>query len=221
MVTRTDALADWLTQARIPADRLTPEQHGVLQAAHHFRQQCGSDYYSMRLLSHFLLNCGCGLKVAQIARLVGSDRTTASRQQGLSSKQAIQAAHHRMDGRPYGKLLPRYAGPIAQFLFAHPKASRADVIDFIDRTWDVRVSRIALYHFLKKFGLDHVPDDDATPTVVPTEPATTASGAALLALPPPQSIPEIPAGRPLPTPAPPFSPPTRSTPAPSSSSRRR
>jgi len=118
MVTRTDALADWLAQARIPVDRLTPEQRGVLHCVFHFRQQCGHDYYSTRILSHFLLHCDCRLKVAQLARLVGLDRTTASRQQGLSSKEAIQAAHHRMDGRPYGKLLARYAGPIAQFLFA-------------------------------------------------------------------------------------------------------
>ena len=31
-----------------------------------------------------------------------------------SSKEAIQAAHHRLAGRPHGKLLPRYAGPIAR-----------------------------------------------------------------------------------------------------------
>src|SRR5207244_6576992 len=57
-----------------------------------------------------------GLKVAQIARLVGISRPTASHQQGISSKEAIQAAHHRMAGRPHGKLLPRYAGPIAEFI---------------------------------------------------------------------------------------------------------
>jgi len=214
----TDAFTDWLVHARLPVYRLTPEQRGLLQAAFHFRQQCGTDYYSTRVLSHVLLHSGCGLKVAALARLLDLDRTTASRQQGLSSKQAIQAAHHRMDGRPYGKLLPRYAGPIAGFLFAHPKASRADIIDFIGRTWDVRVSRIALYHFLKKYGLDHVPDnDDVSLTPLVAEPTT----APLPALPPPQTIPELPAGRPVPAPAPPFSPRTRSTPAPSCSCRRR
>ena len=140
--------------------RLTPHNLALLQAAFRFRQQQGNDSYSTRLLSHFLLHCGSGLKVATIARLLGVSRPTASRQQGLSSKQAIQQAHHRMDGRPYGKLLPRYAGPIAQFLRTHPDATRADLIDFIDATFGVRVSRIALYHFLKKFGLDRVP---ATP----------------------------------------------------------
>ena len=39
---------------------------------------------------------------------------------------------------------------------AHPEATRADLIDFIEHTFGVRVSRIALYKFLKKFGLDHV-----------------------------------------------------------------
>ena len=157
MAAATDTFSAWLEQARIPEHRLTPEQRGVLQAAFRFRQSQGDDSYSTRLLTHFLLHCQTGLKVAQLARLAGVSRPTASRQQGMSSKQAVQQAHHRMDGRPYGKLLPRYAGPIIQFLLGRPQASRADLIDFIDQTFGVRVSRIALYHFLKKHGLDHPP----------------------------------------------------------------
>jgi hypothetical protein len=119
-----------------------------------------------------------------------------------------------MDGRPYGKLLARYAGPIAEFLFSHPQASRADLIDFVDRTWGVRVSRIALYHFLKKYGLDRVPGGEPTPTPLP---ATAALPAPPLALPPPSAGPVLRAGQPVPTPAPPFSPRPRSTRAPSCS----
>src|SRR3954469_17939176 len=112
MTVATDTFAAWLEQADIPVQRLKPEQQGVLQATCRFRQRCGHDYYSTRLLSHFLLHAGTGLKVAQIARLLGLSRPTASRQQADSSKEAIQAAQHRLAGRPYGKLLPRYAGPI-------------------------------------------------------------------------------------------------------------
>jgi hypothetical protein len=39
-------------------------------------------------------------------------------------------------------------------LITHPKASRLDVLDFIERTWEVRASTVALHHFLKKYGLD-------------------------------------------------------------------
>src|SRR5215207_6959484 len=95
-----------------------------------------------------------GLKIAQVARLIGFSRSTASKQHGLSSKEAIRAAHRRLAGRPYGKLLPRYAGPIAQFLCAHPDASHYDTLDFIRRTWGVRVSLQALHTFLKTYGLD-------------------------------------------------------------------
>src|SRR6516225_11356476 len=158
MTAATESFAGWLAQAQLREDQLTPLQRGVLLGAFAFRQRCGPDYYSTRLLSHFLLHAGTGLKVAQIARLIGISRPTASRQQGLSAKEAIQQAHHRMDGRPYGKLLPRYAGPIAQFLCSHPKASRYDVLDFLDHTLGVHVSRIALYRFLKKYGLDRVPE---------------------------------------------------------------
>jgi transposase len=169
----------------------------VLQAAFCFRQSQGQDAYSTRLLTHFLLHCGTGLKVAQLARLAGVSRPTASRQQGMSSRQAVQQAHHRMDGRPYGKLLPRYAGPLIEFLLSRPKATRADLLDFIHQTFGIRVSRIALYHFLKKFGLDHIPAADAVPDT------------------PPEA-----ASRPRPTvvaplPVPPFSPGARSTRVPS------
>jgi transposase len=191
MATTDRAFAQWLTQAGVAVERLTVQKQAVLQAAFRFRQQAGADYYSTRLLSHFLLHCGSGLQVAQIARLLEISRPTASRQQGLSSKEAIQQAHHRMDGRPYGKLLPRYAGPIAEFLCRHPEASRADLIDFIDQTFDVHVSRIALYKFLKKFGLDRVGASAAA-----AAPATAAA-----TLPVPTASPDPPTARPVATPA--------------------
>jgi hypothetical protein len=166
MVAATEDYVAWLEQADIPAQRRTPQLDALLEAVFRFRQQQGDDYYSTRLLSHFLLHCDSGLKVAQIARLVGIARPTASKQQGMSSKAAIQQAHHRMDGRPYGKLLPRYAGPIAAFLLSHPKASQAELIAFVEQTFGVRVSRIALYKFLKKYGLHRIAE--------PAEPAETA-----------------------------------------------
>jgi transposase len=196
-------LSAWLAQAQFTEYRLKPDQRALLQAAFRFRQAQGQDSYSTRLLTHFLLHCGTGLKVAQLARLVGVSRPTASRQQGMSSKETVQQAHHRMDGRPYGKLLPRYAGPIIEFLLSRPKATRADLLDFIDQTFGVRVSRIALYHFLKKFGLDHVraPSVPSAADAVPATPRQSVSG------------PRPTLGAPLPVP--PFSAGARSTRAPS------
>jgi hypothetical protein len=207
-----DPFRSWLEQAGIAEDRLTPGQTSLLRAAFAFRQNQGDDYYANRLLGHFLLHCDSGLKVAQIARLVGCSRQTASGQQALSAKEAIRQARHRMDGRPYGKLLPRFAGPIAQYLFAHPHATRGDLIDFIDATFDVRVSRIALYHFLKKYGLDQGPGQAQTPPEV----LSAGEPPPLPLVLPPHGVPELPADRPVPTPAPPFSPRGRTTLAPSS-----
>jgi transposase len=205
MTATDDPYALWLSQAQIAADRLTPEQRGLLPAAFAFRQRCGDDYYSSRLLSHFLLHCDSGLKVAQIARLVGISRPTASHQQGVSSKEAIQAAHHRLAGRPHGKLLPRYAGPIAEFLLTHPDATRYDVLAFIQRTWDVHVSTVALHHFYKKFGLDRATRAAAT--------AAQPSGEPVVAALPPSGIASL--RQPVPLPLPPFSSPRPSTRAPS------
>ena len=201
MSTTDGTCASWLSQAQIVEQRLTAEQRGVLQAAFAFRQRCGADYYSNRLLSHFLLHCDSGLKVAQIARLVGVSRPTASHQQGVSSKEAIQAAHHRMAGRPHGKLLPRYAGPIAEFMLTHPDATRYDVLSFIQRTWDVHVSTVALHYFCKKFGLDRATRAAATAPKLTVELASVP--AAPSAAEPPR--------QPIPLPPPPFSSPRPST----------
>lgn len=205
MTTTNDSFAAWLAQAGVPEQRLTPDQLGVLKAASHFRENCGDDYYSTRLLSHFLLHAQTGLKVAQIARLLHLSRPTASRQQGLSSKEAIQAGHQHMAGRPYGKLLPRYAGPVAEFVLTHPEATRYDLLDFIERTWDIRVSTVALHRFLKKYGLDRA-SRAAAQTAAAATPAE-ASGSAV----PAQPVVLV-AGAPVPEPPPPFSWPRRTTP---------
>src|SRR5260221_8122765 len=154
MATEPSTFDLWLQDSVRPEATLTAHQRAVLAAAFHFLEHRGSDYFSRRLLSHFLLHAHTGLKVAHIARLLGFSRSAASAQQGLSSKEVVQAAHHRLAGRAHGKLLPRFAGPIAQFLTEQPQATRWDLLDFIRRTWAVSVSRMALHRFLKKYGLD-------------------------------------------------------------------
>src|SRR4051812_12774467 len=202
----------WLAQADIPRRRLTPQVVALLHAVSRFRQRQGPDYFSTRLVSHFLLHCESGLKVAQVARLLGISRPAASGQQGLSSREVVRQAHHRLKGRPYGKLLPRFAGPIAGFLVAQSDASRADLLDFIEATFGVRVSRIAAYKFLKKYGLDHLgqaerPRPQPGSPVPPTAPALPAPPAG-----PAPALPAPPAG-PAPASALPPQSPTEAGPA--------
>src|SRR5271166_1787732 len=208
MVATDGACSQWLSQAQIAEDRLTAEQRGLLRYTFAFRERCGDDYYSSRLLSHVLLHCQSGLKVAQIARLVGISRPTASKQQGLSSKEALQGAHHRMAGRPHGTLLPRYAGPIAQFILTHADATRYDVLQFIQQTWGEHVSKVALHHFLKKYGLDRA--SRAATATGATAVATTGDSAVPAQL---ASVETIVPGQPVPLPPPPFSWHARTTPA--------
>jgi hypothetical protein len=191
----------WLDAAQLKVRLLTAAQLAVLRSAFDFLQSQGSDYYSRRLLSHFLLHSGLGLKVAQTARLVGFSRSAASRQQDLSSKEVVQAVHHRLAGRPHGKLLPRYAGPVAQFLAEHPDATHYDTRDFIARTWKVGVSLVALHFFLKKYGLDVASRRaPATPPVAPAD-ASPAPESATVTIPNPTPTPVAAAGQAVPVPA--------------------
>lgn len=187
MATTGCTFARWLQDSAISEPTLTAPQQAVLQAAFQFLDHRGRDYYSVRLLSHVLLHARTGLKVAQIARLLGLSRSAASAQQGLSSKEVVQAAHHRLAGRAHGKLLPRFAGPIAHFLHEHPQATRWDVLDFIQGTWGVSVSRVALHRFLKKYGLDTANRVVALPTAAAGPPARPVPVRADAPPPPPQA----------------------------------
>jgi hypothetical protein len=100
-----------------------------------------------------------------------------------------------MAGRPHGKLLPRYAGPIAEFILTHADATRYDLVDFIERTWGVRVSTVALHHFCKKFGLDRATRAEAT-APRPRAGHTPAE---------PRPVATAPPSQPVPLPPPPFS----------------
>jgi hypothetical protein len=197
MATQGSTFSQWLQDSAVSESSLTAPQQAVLQAAWHFLNHCGRDYYSVRLLSHLLLHAGTGLKVAQIARLLGLSRSAASAQQGLSSKEVVQAAHHRLAGRPHGKLLPRFAGPIAHFLHSQPQATRWDLLDFIQDTWGVSVSRVALHRFLQKYGLDTTHPVVVLPTAASPPPAPTAERSPAPAPPPP--APRSPASSPAPT----------------------
>jgi transposase len=191
MATAALTFARWLQDSAVPDPSLTTPQRAVLEAAFRFLDQRGHDYFSRRLLSHVLLHAQTGLKVAQVARLLGFSRSAASAQQGLSSKEVVRAAHQRLAGRAHGKLLPRFAGPIAQFLCEHPQATRWDLLDFIQRSWGVSVSRMALYRFLKKYGLDQAgrivalpTPATAGPTPAPDEATPRTSVLAVVDLPP-------------------------------------
>ena len=211
MTAATPNFARWLADASVPEANLTEPQRSVLQAAFAFLQRCGRDYYSVRLLSHFLLHCQLGLAVAQIARLLQLSRSTASLQQNRSSKEVVQAAHQRLRGRAHGKLLPRFAGPIAHFLHQHQDATRWDLLDFIRDHCGVSVSRMALHKFLIKYGLDGsgpvltLPKPSATASTDPAEPP---------AAPPPATDPEASATANVSVPAQPSPPPPAQIPLP-------
>ena len=120
MATEGQTFEQWLKTAEVSAERLSEEQKGLLHGGFRFLQQTQGDYASVRIAGYFLLRCDADLKVAQVARLVGISDRSAFRHRQLSSAEVVRQIQHRLSGRPYGKLLPRHAGSIAQFLFTHP-----------------------------------------------------------------------------------------------------
>lgn len=210
MAREGQAFEAWLEKAQLSADRLNAQQLAVLQAAFQFLEHGGHDYASRRFVEHFLLHAQLNFKVAQIARLVNLDRCTTSRHQTGSSADVAHSIQNRLAGKYPGKLLPRYAGPVAQFCVEHPQATRDEIRDFLESTWHVRPGYSALDRFLKKYGLvaDRLDAAPAVESPVDTEvPADTAAPAQKLLV----SV--APASRSLSRPAPEFFLPARSTPA--------
>ena len=163
MAREGQAFETWLEKAQLSVERLSAHQRAVLLAAFQFLEHGGHDYASRRFIEHFLLHAQLQFKVAVIARLVNHDRCTTSRHQACSSADVAQAIQNRLAGKYPGKLLPRYAGPVAQFCVEHPRATRDEILDFLERTWQVRPGYSALDRFLKKYGLvaNHEPVDPA------------------------------------------------------------
>ncbi len=174
MTTEGRTFEQWLEAAEVSAERLSDERRALLRCVFRFLQQAKGDYSSSRIAGYFLLRCGADLKVAQVARLVGISDRSAFRHRQLSSTEVVRQIQNRLSGRPYGKLLPRHAGSIARFLFSHPQASRDDLLDFIEATWEFRVSKVALWKFLKKYGLDRDSLAEALPTAADEEIAVVA-----------------------------------------------
>jgi hypothetical protein len=162
-----------LEKGRLQRERLDNRQLAVLEAAFRFLEHGGHDYASRRIVEHFLLHAEVGLKVAQVARLVELNRCTSSRHRRCSSSQVVQSIHNRQAGKFPGKLLPRYAGPVAQFLVEHPQATRQEVMDFLERRWQVRPGYRALDNFLRKYGLGRDSlHDSGSPPAADGEPST-------------------------------------------------
>ena len=175
MAKEGQAFEQWLRGAKVLPEELSDQQRAVLQAVFHFFRAGSGDYASLRIAGYFLLHCNLGLKVAQIARLMGISERSVSRHRKLSARQVVQHIQHRFTGRPYGKLLPRHAGSIAAFLFTHPKATRDELLDFIGRTWNFRVSKVALWKFLTKYGLDRASLDETRQTAAREEEETVTA----------------------------------------------
>ena len=84
------------------------------------------------------------------------------------------------------------------------------MVAFIDSTWGVRVSKVALHHFCKKFGLDRATRAEATapkPSAerLPAEPRPQRTAAQ------PRPLEKAPPSQPVPLPPPPFSRRARNT----------
>ena len=82
----------WLKRARLRRERLKAHQISVLEAAFRFLEHGSHDYASRRLVEHFLMHAELGLKVAQVARLVGLDRCSFDDSASSSPPEAAPSA---------------------------------------------------------------------------------------------------------------------------------
>ena len=145
-----------------PVDvRLTAEQRSLLQYVFAFREHCGDDYYSNRLLSHFLLHCGSGLNGNRSRSPVWSEVQSPhgfAPARGLFQGSDVQAAPaFAWRAGPTASCCPPRSMP-APHRRVHLDACRRHSTTTFSTSSSVPgacVSRpVALHHFCKKFGLD-------------------------------------------------------------------
>jgi hypothetical protein len=156
---RQQVLRDWAQSHHIDLDRLDSGQQWVIYAALQAQAVVGSVRPLGRVLTFLLAHCGMDLGSQVIAAVVQTSDRTVRNTQLLTAEQLLQGIRQPPGGNRPPKLLPEHVGPVAKYLFLHPEAQAPAVLDYIKGTCHVQMERHALHHYMLRYGLGELKDD--------------------------------------------------------------
>jgi len=146
-------LQQWSMRTGIDLTRIDSGQRWVIFAALQAVTLLGETQALKRVVVFLLANCGMGLPATVIASVVGTSDRTIRNLRSYSSAQLLTSVRQRLGGNHKPKLKAEHAGVVGKLLLLHPDARVKELIELIEEEIGIKVDRLTLRRFLKKYGL--------------------------------------------------------------------
>jgi transposase len=150
---RDRQLEEWAAGHEVKLDGLDVGQKWVVYAALTFLAFTRGLAPLRRVVAYLLCHCGMGLSTALIGAVVGTTGRAVRNGQQFEPEQFWKRLRTLRRGHAPPKLRREQVGPVAKFLAANKKCSVAELLAFIEKKFDVRMDRLTLRRFLKRYGL--------------------------------------------------------------------
>jgi hypothetical protein len=150
---RERALVAWSLAHRIDLNRFDSGQLWVLFAACNAVAALGRVGPLRRVVGYLLAHAGMDLGSQVIAALLGVTDRAVRLTQEQPPEALLHHLQHPVGGHRPPALQPHHAGPLAKFFVAHPHASVAETLAFLDTAFGVVIERHTLQHFVARYGL--------------------------------------------------------------------
>jgi transposase len=150
---REQRLKKWAAASGVELEKLDSLQQGAVLAGLVFLGFVGTVAALRRMVSYLLSHSGLGLSSAVIGAVVGTTDRAVRKGRQVAPKEFWKKLQKARRGHPPPKLRREQVGPVAKYLSEHPGCSVAEVLGFIRQSLGVKMDRLTLRRFLKRYGL--------------------------------------------------------------------
>jgi hypothetical protein len=171
---RDECIAEWGAASGVDVEGLDVGQRWVIFAALSFLAYVGAVPALRRLVAYLLSHCDLGLTSLVIGAAVGTTDRAVRKGRELPPEEFWQRMQNARRGHKPAKLDREQVGPVAKYLAEHKRCSVAELLSYIDKTFGVRMDRLTLRRFLKRYGLGCLREEAVDDT--PLLPAALHSG---------------------------------------------
>jgi len=172
---RDRRLKEWARAKDVELAGLDGGQQWVVFAALTFVEFIGDLAPLRRVLAYLLSHCGLGLSTSVIGAVVGRTDRAVRKGRQFKPREFWTRLQKAKRGHAPAKLRKDQVGLVAKFLAEHKRCSVAELLGFIDQTFGVRMDRLTLRRFLKRYGLGCLREETVEDApFLPDAPATVA-----------------------------------------------
>lgn len=170
-------LQEWASSSGVELTKLDAGQKWVIYAALTFLAFSRGVAPLRRMVAYLLCTCGMGLSTALIGAVVGTTARAVRNGQQYAPSDFWKRLRTLRRGHAPPKLCREQVGPVAKYLAEHKRCSVAELLSFIEGQFGVKMDRLTVRRFLKRYGLGCLRDEEVqdTPFLSATLPSAVPS----------------------------------------------